>query len=74
MVAILTTFFSAWIAASLIAIMLILFRSDAYEVWEDIGSFTRRRKFVLRLIGIALLLCILPFSIPYSINNIIKRK
>jgi hypothetical protein len=71
---IIATFFSAWIAASMIAMVLILFRSDANEVWEDIISFTRRKHLVLKLIGILLLLCILPFSIPYSIANIIKRK
>jgi hypothetical protein len=71
---IIATFFSAWIAASMIAMVLILFRSDAHEVWEDIISFTRRKHPVLKLIGILLLLCILPFSIPYSIANIIKRK
>jgi hypothetical protein len=71
---IITAFFSAWIAASMIAMVLILFRSDANEVWEDIISFTRRKQIVFKFIGILLLMCILPFSIPYSIANIIKKR
>lgn len=71
---IITSFVSIWVAASIVAMGLILFRSDAYEVWEDIVGYTRKRKAVLKLLGVILLLCVLPFSIPYSISNIIKRK
>jgi hypothetical protein len=74
MILIITTFVSIWVAASIIAMGLILFRSDAYEVWEDIVRYTRKRKPILKLVGVFLLLCVLPFSIPYSIANIIKRK
>jgi hypothetical protein len=74
MIFIITTFVSIWVAASIIAMGLILFRSDAYEVWEDIVGYTRKRKPILKLVGVFLLLCVLPFSIPYSIANIIKRK
>lgn len=74
MIQIVTTFVSIWVAASIIAMGLILFRSDAYEVWEDIIGYTRKRKPILKLLGILLLLCVLPFSIPYSIANIIKRR
>jgi len=71
---IITSFVSVWVAASIVAMGLILFRSDAYEVWEDIVGYTRKRKAALKLLGVILLLCVLPFSIPYSISNIIKRK
>jgi len=74
MMFIITSFVSIWVAASIVAMGLILFRSDAYEVWEDIVGYTRKRKAVLKLLGVILLLCVLPFSIPYSISNIIKRK
>jgi len=74
MILIITTFVSIWVAASIIAMGLILFRSDAFEVWEDIVGYTRKRKPMLKLLGVALLLCVLPFSIPYSISNIIKRR
>jgi hypothetical protein len=74
MIQIISTFLSIWVATSIIAMALILFRSDAYEVWEDIISYTRKRKPILKLIGIVLLICVLPFSIPYSISNIIKRR
>jgi hypothetical protein len=74
MVQIITTFVSIWVAVSIIAMGLILFRSDAYEVWEDIISYTRKRKPMLKLTGVILLMCVLPFSIPYSISNIIKRR
>jgi hypothetical protein len=74
MIQIISTFLSIWVATSIIAMALILFRSDAYEVWEDIISYTRKRKPILKLIGIVLLVCVLPFSIPYSISNIIKRR
>jgi hypothetical protein len=62
------------VAAAIIAMGLVLFRSDAYEVWEDIISYTRKRKPGLKLIGLLLLLAVLPFSIPYSITNIIKKR
>jgi hypothetical protein len=74
MIQIITTFVSIWVAASIIAMGLILFRSDAYEVWEDIISYTRKRKPMLKLTGVLMLMCVLPFSIPYSIANIIKRR
>jgi hypothetical protein len=74
MIQIITTFISIWVAAAIIAMGLILFRSDAYEVWEDIISYTRKRKPGLKLIGLLLLLAVLPFSIPYSITNIIKKR
>jgi hypothetical protein len=74
MIFIITSFVSVWVAASIVAMGLILFRSDAYEVWEDIVGYTRKRKAVLKLLSVILLLCVLPFSIPYSISNIIKRK
>jgi hypothetical protein len=74
MIQIITTFVSIWVAAAIIAMGLILFRSDAYEVWEDIISYTRKRKPGLKLIGLLLLMAVLPFSIPYSITNIIKKR
>jgi len=74
MIQIITTFISIWVAAAIIAMGLVLFRSDAYEVWEDIISYTRKRKPGLKLIGLLLLLAVLPFSIPYSITNIIKKR
>lgn len=74
MIHIITTFVSIWVTAAIIAMGLILFRSDAYEVWEDIISYTRKRKPGLKLIGLLLLLAVLPFSIPYSITNIIKKR
>jgi hypothetical protein len=74
MIQIITTFVSIWVAVSIIAMGLILFRSDAYEVWEDIISYTRRKQPMLKLIGVLLLLAVLPFSIPYSIANIIKKR
>jgi hypothetical protein len=74
MIQIITTFVSIWVTAAIIAMGLILFRSDAYEVWEDIISYTRKRKPGLKLIGLLLLLAVLPFSIPYSITNIIKKR
>jgi len=74
MIKIISTFISIWVAASIVAMGLILFRSDASEVWEDITVYTHKRKPFLKLIGLVLLLCVLPFSIPYSIVNIIKKR
>ena len=74
MIQIITTFVSIWVTAAIIAMGLILFRSDAYEVWEDIISYTRKRKPGLKLVGLLLLMAVLPFSIPYSITNIIKKR
>lgn len=74
MIQIITTFVSIWVATSIIAMALILFRSDAYEVWLDIISYTKVKNFILKLVSITLLILILPLSIPYSIANIIKRR
>jgi hypothetical protein len=74
MTEIFTTFVPAWFSLSILGIILILFRSDAYEVWLDIISYTRARTFALKVVGVCLLILILPLSIPYSIANIIKRR
>jgi hypothetical protein len=65
-------FVIAWMALSVIALGLILLRSDAYVVWQDINTYTRISRLFLRLVGIIMLIIVLPFSIPFSIANILN--
>ena len=60
-----------WLNA--IAVILGCFRSDAERIYRDLSNFTRLNKWYV-LLGLALLLFTMsPFTIPYSISNVINR-
>lgn len=67
-------FLKIW--ASLVAggALLILFRSDAFRVGEDIDSYFYKKPFHIKIVTVVLLILVVPFSIPYSLANILTNK
>lgn len=64
-------FFKIWILLSFTGYLLLYLRKDSKIIIEDIKRFTYKN-FPFNIISILLLIFYLPFSIIYSIKNIIN--
>lgn len=67
-------FLSIWAILTIIGAVLILFRSDAYRVAEDIDNYFYKKPIHIKAFTALLLICVLAFSIPYSLANILNNK
>jgi hypothetical protein len=68
------TIVNVWAVLGLIALILVIFRSDAVTVGEDMDSYFSKKSIMRKFTTVILMYIILPLSIPYSINNIINKK
>jgi hypothetical protein len=68
------SFLRFWGISVFLGFVLIFFRSDAERVGEDIDTYFIKKPFFAKALTVFLLICVLPFSIPFSLANIIKRK
>ena len=67
-------FLAIWASLVIIGALLILFRSDAYRVGEDIDSYFYKKPLHIKCVTFVLLILVVPFSIPYSLANILTNK
>lgn len=67
-------FLKIWALLVIVGMVLILFRSDAYRVGEDIDSYFYKKQLHIKIVTVILLILVVPFSIPYSLANILTNK
>lgn len=67
-------FLSIWAILTIVGAVLIIFRSDAYRVGEDIDNYFYKKPLHIKLVTAILLICVLAFSIPYSLANILNNR
>jgi hypothetical protein len=70
----LITIVNVWAVLGLIALILVMFRTDALAVGEDMDSYFAKKSIMRKFTTAILMYVILPLSIPYSINNIISKR
>ena len=70
----LINFTSVWSILAIVGFVLIFFRSDAERVGEDIDGYFYKKPIYIKLGTFILFTTILPFSIPYSLSNILTKK
>jgi hypothetical protein len=70
----LINFTSVWSILVIIGFTLIFFRSDSERVGEDIDGYFYNKPIYIKLGTFILFVAILPFSIPYSLSNILTKR
>lgn len=68
------SFLKIWASLVIGGSVLILFRSDAFRVGEDIDSYFYKKPLHIKIVTVILLILVVPFSIPYSLANILTNK
>jgi hypothetical protein len=65
--------FELFVTLNFTAIVLLFFRSDKKMIFKDVKTFLKINSLIVCLGVILLTFSILPFTIPYSIENIYNR-
>jgi hypothetical protein len=65
--------FELFVTLNFTAIVLLFFRSDKKMIFKDVKTFLKINSFIVCLGVVFLTFSILPFTIPYSIENIYNR-
>jgi hypothetical protein len=66
-------FISLWITLGVVSLILASLRSDWQRLLMDIRMVLFKQKYYYSIGTLILIICLSPFSIPYSIKNIYNK-
>jgi hypothetical protein len=62
-----------WLLLNVVAIIITPFRTDWIKIKQDTKMIFKKNKILYTIFIFLIVLCVLPFSIPYTMKNISDR-